>query len=119
MTRTTLAALVLACAASALASVNAPAGFDFSGPTNRFVTPNGDGKNDTVTFRFANPKDSSGTIRIYDLRGRHLTDLSISVGDTFKSWDAKVDGRVVDSGVYVYVLTAESRTYSGALVVVR
>lgn len=119
MTAFARAALLVATAASAATTGFAPLGFDFSGPTNRMITPNGDGKNDTVTFRFSNPRDSSGTIRIYDLRGHHLIDISIDVGDTSKSWDGKVGGRVVDPGIYIYALTAENRTYSGALVVVR
>lgn len=106
------------CAAAAVPGM-APLGFDFSGTTNRVITPNGDGFNDGVTFRFANPRDSSGSIRIYDLRGRELLSLPIAVGDSSKTWDARVNGQVVDSGVYLYVLSIENRTYSGTLLVVR
>ena len=109
----------LIVASLAVAAPLAPTGFDFTGPTTRVVTPNGDGFNDAVFFRFANPRDSAGTIRLYDLRGRHLRDLAINVGDTSESWDARVDGRIVDSGIYIYVLTVERRTYSGAVLVVR
>lgn len=119
MTAFARAVLLAATAASAAAAGFAPLGFDFSGPTNRMITPNGDGKNDTVTFRFTNPRDSAGTIRIYTLSGHHLVDISIVTGDTSKSWDGKVGGRAVDSGIYIYVLTAENRTFSGALAVVR
>lgn len=106
------------CAAAAVPGM-AALGFDFTGTTNRIITPNGDTFNDSVTFRFANPRDSSGSIRLYDLRGRELRSLPISVGDTFSTWDARVNGRIVDSGVYIYVLTIEQRTYSGAVLVVR
>ncbi|MCM2303182.1 MAG: gliding motility-associated C-terminal domain-containing protein [Elusimicrobia bacterium] len=97
----------------------APLGFAFAGATNRVITPNGDTLNDSVTFRFTNPRESSGFIRIYDLRGRELRNLSISIGDTSKAWDARANGQIVAAGVYIYVLSIESRTYSGAVVVVR
>lgn len=109
----------LAAFAAAAFPGAAPAAFDFTGPTNRIVTPNGDGRNDTVSFRFLNPRDTAGTIRIYDLRGRQVKSLPIDVGDDSKVWDARADGRVVDGGVYVYVLSVESRTYSGAMLVIR
>lgn len=111
--------VLLAALASAAFPGVAPAAFDFTGPTNRILTPNGDGFNDSVSFRFSNPRDSSGTIRIYDLRGRQVRTLPIVVGDDFKSWDARADGRIVDGGVYVYILSAESRTFSGAMLVIR
>lgn len=105
--------------ASAAVPGLAPLGFDFEGTTNRVVTPNGDTFNDSITFRFANPRDSSGFIRIYDLRGRELRSLPISVGDTTATWDARANGQTVAAGVYIYVLSIELRTYSGALLVVR
>lgn len=105
--------------ASAAVPGLAPQGFDFSGTTNRVITPNGDTFNDGVAFRFANPRDSTGSIRIYDLRGRELRSLPINVGDTVVTWDARANGQTVAAGVYIYVLSIERRTYSGALLVVR
>ncbi|MDP3541705.1 MAG: gliding motility-associated C-terminal domain-containing protein [Elusimicrobiota bacterium] len=113
------AIFILSVCAAAVAPGAAPLAFDFAGPTNRVITPNGDTFNDSVTFRFVNPKESSGFIRIYDLRGRELHSLPVSVGDAFKTWDARVNGQVVNAGVYIYVLSIERRTYSGALLVVR
>lgn len=111
--------LLYGLVASAAVPGAAPLGFDFTGPTNRVITPNGDTFNDSVTFRFANPRDSSGSIRIYDLRGRELRSLPISVGDTTEVWDARANGQIVNAGLYIYVLSVEQRTYSGALLVVR
>ena len=105
--------------AAAAAPGIAPLAFDFTGPTNRMVTPNGDTFNDSVSFRFSNPRDSSGSVRVYDLRGRELRSLPISVGDTFVTWDARAGGQIVNAGVYIYVLSIEKRTYSGAVLVVR
>jgi gliding motility-associated-like protein len=106
------------CAAAAVPGM-APMGFDFTGTTNRVITPNGDTFNDSVTFRFSNPRESSGYIRIYDMRGRELRSLQIAVGDTTEVWDARANGQTVAAGVYIYVLSIENRTYSGALLVVR
>jgi hypothetical protein len=106
------------CATAAVPGM-APLGFAFSGTTNRIITPNGDTFNDGVTFRFANPRDSSGVIRLYDLRGHEMRNLQIAVGDTSATWDARANGRIVDSGLYIYVLSIEGRTYSGAVLVVR
>lgn len=111
--------LLLGCLASAAVPGFAPRAFDFTGPTNRFITPNGDSFNDGVSFRFTNPRDSSGSIRVYDLRGRQVVSLPIAVGDTSRTWDARANGQTVAAGVYIYVLSIESRTYSGAVVVVR
>lgn len=106
-------------AAAAVASGVAPAGFAFSGVTNRLITPNGDGKNDAATFTYSNPQDASGEVRIYDPRGRLLRTIAIDPGVASVSWDAKSDGQVVRSGVYVYVVLIEKRAFSGALVVVK
>jgi gliding motility-associated-like protein len=94
-------------------------GFVFNGVSNRFLTPNGDGRNDNVLFRFSNPRDSAGTVKIYDLRGHSLTTIPVNPGDTSESWDGRVDGRTVDSGVYVYVVQVEGVSVAGTVVVIR
>lgn len=105
-------------------------GFSFNGVSNRFITPNGDGRNDNVAFSFSNPSDSAGTVKIYDLRGRLLTTISINPGSIScptnlpgnvgcPSWDARVDGQVVSSGMYIYVISVEGVVASGAVVVIR
>ena len=96
-------------------------GFTFNGVSNRFITPNGDGRNDNVAFRFSNPSDSAGTVKIYDLRGHLLTTISINSGTGAVSavWDARANGQIVPTGVYIYVIAVEGVVASGALVVVR
>lgn len=113
------AALYFVILAAAAGPGFAPQGFDFTGPSNRVLTPNGDGFNDSVTFRFSNPRDSTGSIRIYDIRGREVRSLAISVGDTARAWDGRSNGQTVTAGIYIYVLSIEQRTYSGAVLVVR
>ena len=96
-------------------------GFSFSGVSNRFITPNGDGRNDNVAFNFSNPSDSGGTVKIYDLRGHLLTTIPISAG-TFATravWDGRANGTIVPTGVYIFVIAAESVVASGAVVVIR
>lgn len=96
-------------------------GFTFNGVSNRFITPNGDGRNDNVAFRFSNPSDSAGTVKIYDLRGHLLTSIPINsgTGATSAVWDACADGQTVATGVYIFVIAVESVVVSGAVVVVR
>jgi gliding motility-associated-like protein len=94
-------------------------GFVFNGVSNRFITPNGDGRNDNVAFLFSNPRDSAGSVKIYDLRGHLLTTIPVNPGDTFETWDARANGQTVNSGMYVYVIKVEDVVVSGAVVVIR
>ena len=93
--------------------------FSFNGVTNRFITPNGDGRNDNVAFRFSNPRDSAGSVKIYDLRGHLLSTIAVNPGDVQETWDARANGQTVSSGVYIYVVNVESVVFSGAVMVVR
>ena len=97
--------------------------FDLSQLTNRFITPNGDGLNDTATFIFDNPFDSAISGKIFDLRGGSVADMTPGpingAGTTSLQWDGKAGGRVVHGGIYVYQIRAEDKVFSGTLVVVR
>lgn len=94
--------------------------FDVSGVSNRALTPNGDGLNDTVVFTFDNPKDSGVSGRLYDARGRYVSEMSPGpVAGTSLMWDGKAGGRVVSRGVYIYQIQAEGRTFNGTVVVIR
>ena len=127
--RSFLLIFVLLTGLSADAGVSVAA-FSFGGVSNRFITPNGDGRNDNVAFSFANPADSSGSVKIYDLRGHLLTTIPINSGGSLTCpsgtgntgcpmWDGRVNGAAVSSGVYIYVVAVESVVASGALVVIR
>lgn len=104
--------------------------FRYFGPLSRVVTPNGDGRNDLAIFCFDNPADSDVSGRVYTLLGSAVATMSLPRDPAaagcpagFKpqsmTWDGRGDGGVVRSGVYVYRLTAEQKTYSGTLIVVR
>ena len=104
-------------------------GFSFTGISNRFITPNGDGRNDNVAFSFSNPSDSAGTVKIYDLRGHLVTSIAINAGASLNCpdrtstgcpvWDARANGQIVSGGVYIYVIAVEGVVISGAVVVIR
>jgi hypothetical protein len=106
--------LALVLISTGTAAPLAPQGFSFTG-VNRFVTPNGDRKNDTAVFQYSNPQDSAGTIRIYELSGRQVASISIETNTTFATWDP----RGFANGVYIYVVTIDQASRSGVLVVVR
>ncbi|MDD5304443.1 MAG: gliding motility-associated C-terminal domain-containing protein [Elusimicrobia bacterium] len=94
--------------------------FDVSGVSNRALTPNGDGLNDTVVFTFDNPKDSGVSGRVYDVRGRFVSGMAPGpVAGASLMWDGKAGGGVVPRGVYIYQIQAEGRTFNGTVMVIR
>lgn len=112
--------LLLACSALALGPFAVrPAAFSFekgTGLSNRFITPNGDGKNDAVVFTYSNPRASAVTGRVLDLRGRKVADLAPGPVADSLTW---APGGATASGVYIYVLEAEGTASAGTLVVLR
>lgn len=93
---------------------------DTGGVSNRALTPNGDGLNDTVVFTFDNPKDSAFTGKLYDLRGQFVSEMRPGpVAGSSLLWDGKSGGSVVPRGVYMYQIQAEGRTFNGTVVVIR
>lgn len=94
--------------------------FDLSGLSNKAITPNGDGLNDTVVFTFNNPRASAVSGKIYDVRGRFVSDMRAGpvVGNSL-IWDGQANGVVVSRGVYLYEIRAEGKTFSGTVVVIR
>ena len=107
--------LALFLISAVVAAPITPQGFTFTGLSNRFVTPNNDGKNDYAFFRYSNPADSAGTIRIFELRGRQVASVAIEPGSAVATWDP----RNYASGVYIYVISIDQTATSGALVVMR
>ena len=101
--------------------------FTFYGVLPKIVTPNNDGQNDKALFRFANPKGSLVSVKIYDVKGalvRKLEDTARSSDDQsgagFISWDATdTDNQLVAPGVYLYQLEGEGKTVNGTVVVAR
>lgn len=105
-------------------------GFRFFGPLSRVVTPNGDAVNDRMFFCFDNFSDSGVTGRIYTLLGAEVASMgpkTSSAGTScpggalpqLVSWDGSANGARVRSGLYVYRIEAEGKTYAGTFLVVR
>jgi len=93
--------------------------FDLSNITTRVITPNGDGRNDVTIMIFDNPKGTSVSGRIYDLRGAFVADMAAGPQPDSLQWDGKMNGTVVTSGVYVYQVKGDGKTFNGTFVVAR
>ena len=105
-------------------------GFRFFGPLSRVITPNGDSINDRMFFCFDNFSDSGVSGRIYTVLGAEVASMgpkTSSAGTScpggalqqYVSWDGTANGVRVRSGLYVYRIEAEGKTYAGTLLVVR
>lgn len=116
--------------------------FSLRGAINRFITPNGDAKNDISIHCVENPKDSSLTGKIYDLRGHLVVEMlrlrstgggatiaqcklafppqfAVKIMDAM-TWDGRsAGGAAVASGVYVYRIEGEDSAVTGTVVVAR
>jgi hypothetical protein len=102
-----------------LRSVERPQAFNFNqaGVSNRLVTPNGDGKNDSVVFTFDNPRDSAVTVRILDIKGKQVAgDLPQGPISNSKSW---TPGPAVPGGVYIYQIESEGQVFTGTIVILK
>lgn len=137
----TMVAAVLAIAMLlAVAAFAQSASFRFFGPLSRVITPNGDSSknNGTAFFCFDNPQGSGVSGNIFTLLGSAVATMgpvnqnvypagfgSACPAGTFANssqsltWDGRSNGATVRSGIYVYRITAEQRSYTGTLIVVR
>ena len=116
--------VVLALAAAAFAGFPSfkVKAFSFdpkTGVSNRFLTPNGDGRNDSVVFSYANPRDAAISGYILDVKGARVAELAPGPTSETLMWDGKGAGSAVPSGVYIYVIEGEGTVRTGTVVVVR
>ncbi|HBL15677.1 MAG TPA: hypothetical protein DD417_02645 [Elusimicrobia bacterium] len=95
--------------------------FDLSNISSRFVTPNDDGKNDFIIFVFDNPNGADVAGTVFDLRGAKVADMAAGPIPDRKSlqWDGKMNGKAATSGVYVYQIKGDGKTFNGTVVVAR
>ncbi|MBI2070238.1 MAG: gliding motility-associated C-terminal domain-containing protein [Elusimicrobia bacterium] len=94
--------------------------FDISQVEPKIITPNNDGLNDVVIFRYSNPKDVRVTGKIFDLTGGYVADLIQGPTADSKKWDGRDSrGQAVPGGVYVFQLEAEGQIFNGTIVVAR
>ena len=84
-------------------------------PKERIITPaKVDTKNDYATFGGLDPGD---LIAIYDITGRKIRSL---YGSETNVWDGlDDDGRMVESGIYIYQIKKGSHIISGTVVVAK
>lgn len=92
---------------------------DASGLSNRLITPNGDGKNDSMVFIFDNPLDSGVKGRIYDLKGALVARMAAGPVSNSLIWDARSGGRVAPGGVYIYQIESGGNVYNGTVAVIK
>ncbi|MEK7388949.1 MAG: fibronectin type III domain-containing protein [Elusimicrobiota bacterium] len=94
--------------------------FNTAGVSNRFVTPNGDGKNDSVVFTFDNPHGAAVHGRILDMKGRVVvSDLPAGPIQNSLQWDGTAKGGPVPGGLYIYQLEGEGNVYTGTIVILK
>jgi len=94
--------------------------FDLSNVSNRVITPNGDGLNDHVIFTYdPGPRNASVRGRIYDMSGSFVADMEPGLVPNTVVWNGKMNGRAATSGVYVYKIEGDGKTYTGTVVVAR
>ena len=90
----------------------------------RVFSPNGDGFNDRVYFVLENPNDADVKGEIFDMAGRLVATLpppsgTTGIGTTL-IWDGKdLNGAVAPSGVYVYRIEGEGKTFTGTVAIAR
>lgn len=94
--------------------------FDLSNISARVITPNDDGLNDVLIFTYdPGPNNIQPTGQIYDTRGALVAEMAGGLVPNTLTWDGKMNGRPVTSGVYVYQIKGDGKTFSGTVVVAR
>ncbi|MDT8287057.1 MAG: fibronectin type III domain-containing protein [Elusimicrobiales bacterium] len=92
---------------------------DVSGLSNRLITPNGDGKNDTMVFVFDNPTGASAKGTIYDLKGARVASMTPGPVENSLVWDPRSEGRAAPGGVYIYQIESGGEVFNGTAVVIK
>lgn len=99
---------------------SAGAVFDVSNLASRVITPNGDGRNDTLIFSYdPGPKNVVPTGKVFDLQGAFVADMTPGLVPNTLTWDGRMNGAPVHGGVYVYRITGDGKTFTGSVVVAR
>lgn len=83
-------------------------------------TPNNDGYNDYVEFKYPEMFDREPVIRIFNLKGRKVCELKEFAGNEYHWYGKDDDGRELEPGVYIYILEANGkRISSGTITLIR
>jgi gliding motility-associated-like protein len=85
-------------------------------PSEKVITPNGDGIADVVNFTFGDRSDNI-KVDIFDSTGHRMRTL---MSQTTLQWDGRDEsGSVVESGVYIYQYTIDGTRISGLIAVAK
>jgi len=92
-------------------------------PRPRLFTPNGNGRNDWVTFSYENNVNLNSIVCwIYDIRGAAIRQLDIEgLEDEGEFvWDGRDENNdVAPSGIYIYQIEVEGKTINGTIVLAK
>ncbi len=85
------------------------------------ATPNGDGHNDYIVFRFQNQTMENPSIRIFELGGHLVYETNVLDGTRSLTWNGRnQSGDPMPPGTYIYVVYNEGREFrTGTCGVVR
>lgn len=94
--------------------------FDGSNLSSRVLTPNGDGLNDSIIFTYdPGPNNVHATGQIFDMRGGFVADMTDGLVPNTLTWNGRMNGMPVHSGIYVYRVSGGGKSFSGTVVVAR
>jgi len=83
-------------------------------------TPNNDGYNDYVEFKYPEMYDQEPIIQIYNLRGRKIRELKDFSGYECRWYGKDDNGRELEPGVYIYILEVQGNKISnGTITLIR
>lgn len=83
-------------------------------------TPNNDGYNDYVEFKYPAMYTQSPTIQIFNLNGRKITELKDFNSPVYRWYGRDENGQDLEAGVYLYILKADGkRISSGTITLIR
>jgi len=89
-------------------------------PRPRVFTPNGDTRNDEVTFKYENINERSIVCWIYDIKGSVVKQPDIDPLKDWFSWDGTNENNdVAPSGIYIYQIEVEGQTINGTIVLAK
>ncbi|MCI0635504.1 MAG: gliding motility-associated C-terminal domain-containing protein, partial [Actinobacteria bacterium] len=94
--------------------------FDLSNVSSRVITPNGDGMNDVLIIAYdPGPRGVVADGAVYDLRGMRVASMTAGLVPNTIVWDGRSNGVPVTSGVYIYQIKGDGKTFNGTIVVAR
>lgn len=87
--------------------------------SGRLLTPNGDGRNDVLTVSLDNPADAAVAGWVYSLRGLRVAAMAPGGLPNTLVWDPRSGGATAPGGIYIYVVLAGERVFTGTVAVIR